>query len=223
MRSRRRTNQSTIARMARPGVRGRAFTLIEVMLATVIGAMVISAAAVASVESLRAQQAARRLIRTRWADRAVLRQFEQDIAAEITWLPDAARTVKVPPESDRLLEIISLVDLPATDSMFRRRVPAKVSYVVTAAQGASSEKTLWRETIDLTQRNQEPVRRKLATRLSDVRIEAKGPKGWFIADGALKDRPEALRLVCRWAADPNHDQVRTVVLRPRASIRGNRQ
>lgn len=195
------------------------FTLIEVMLATVIGSMVIAAVSMISVESLRLQRSTTKRIKSRWMQQRVMQQFEQDVNAEVTWFPEEVPTVILPEEPERLIEVLSLADVPSTDGLFRTRMPAKVAYLVSSDEKDPTAKALWRELTDLTKPSLGPVRLKLAAGLDDVRIEVHGAHGWDVAAMEPSDRPDALRLIFHWKDDGLGTIVRTVVLRSRDRAR----
>ena len=212
----RRTSERSVARRQRVHCR-HALTLIEVLLATVIGAMVVSTSAVVAVQAVSSQRTAQSAVQRAWRRDAVHRRFEQDLESRLRWLPESVGPVQVPAEPGSLLTILTLGDVADGTSLARVRMPVRVTWLVKGDPARNGHQWLYREVLDLTQANAEPRWQVLARDLSEVRVEARSPSGkdWSaLRTSTQRDRSQrqAIRLVCRWA-EPEEQRTTTVILR----------
>ena len=195
------------------------FTLIEVLLAVLLGSAVITVSGMVAVQSVSLQRASQVEVRKRWDRARVFWQFERDLNAALTWLPEDVVTVRVAPKPGRILEVLCLADVPAVDSPVGSRVPVKVSYIVENDPIQSDRKRLLREVRDLTRAHGTMHRRAVAEALMEVGIEMHTEAGWtstLSLTGPPAREPTAVRLSCQWESTTGK-QMRTVVLNRRAS------
>lgn len=205
----------------RPHLRGRrqarnAFTLVELLAAVLLTALLAASAARITVQSVRIRSAVEDEL-AQWRARVgVFDTFEADVTSAIQVYADGRDPLVFPEETHVLLEVSTLATRPDTQSLFRRRHPAQVRYVLSEKSPSGKDKTLFRDTRFLTEANGTVYREKLASGLSEARVERYDGERWYAERQEPTDKPEspyAVRLICRWRNEPAAPQTRTVVLR----------
>ncbi len=191
-----------------------AFTLVEVMLATLLGGVVLSVASFIAVDTLRARAIVTAELAERRARSLPFDQFQEDISLVISWLPGVGSAIELHPANDRLISIIALADGATTDSLFRRRLPAKISYLVREDPELPGSKQLLREVVYLTDAARRPSVHTLARHLHAVAVEMyRDASGWVsepTRDQRSDGPPKAVRLRCEWTGSNQRRGVRTV-------------
>ncbi len=190
------------------------FTLIEVMLAVLLGSVVVAVTGVITVQSLSIQRAVRSDMVDRWDHVHVFRQFEIDVQSALGGLPEDAPAIRINPEAGTLLVVYGIASMPGDGSLVRRRLPAKIIYQLEEAPGSSGPFRLVRVVTDLTSAEVSGFRHQLADGIHDATMEQYGANGWTSTLGkeASEDPPTALRLACDWDGDSHRVQSRTVLL-----------
>ncbi len=207
--------EATVERLRhRSSGRRIGFTLIEVLLATVLGAGVVAVGASVTVQSLMIQESVETHLMRDWARVRLLDQFEADVRGELAWLPEKARTLVLPTEPERLMEVVCLTDSADGRSSFRRRMPARIWYVVEDSANEPDDRCIFRVVQDLTTPQTAPIRQLLADNIAEARIEWLTSEGWV--ENALPREVDqkgvrALRLTCRWSAGSDRSATRTVL------------
>ncbi len=189
--------------------------MVEVMLATMLAGTVVAMTCGIAVHALRAESSAKAAVARRWERVRVYEQFEEDLRSALTGLPEDVQAIRINPEPGRILEVFCLAAVPDPEAFTRRRMPAKVSYVVEDAGTRDGNRKLVREVTDLTQTVPVVRRQYLTKRLTEAVVEANWGSGWSArapAQGVGEKRPAGLRLACHWDADGGKVETRTVVI-----------
>ncbi len=189
----------------------RALTLVETLLALVLGSMIVTLSATVTVQAVKIQKTAKSTLEQRWERERVFDQFEEDVRSIITWLPEDAEMVALPPEADKLITMICLVPVPSGELMASRKLPARVTYIVENSPKAGSKRFV-REVVDLTATAATPSRRILLDAAEAVTIEKIAEKA--VTTGrrsqAAAEEIRGVRLACRWDHTDAHSDVRIV-------------
>ena len=189
--------------------------LIEVVLALLLAGMVVSVTTVVAVQSVQVRRSLESQLTRRWERFELLDRFERDVDQAIWWLPETAKPLMFPDEPDRLIEIIGLVDAPSMDSMFRRRLPARIIYRLEGDPNEIGGRRLVREVLDLTVSGAAPRRSIAADGLSDAVVQGFVGGSWQSrpqGHGGKDVSPKAFRLVCRWQRAGEADAIGTVLI-----------
>ena len=200
------------------GRRTGAFTLIEVLLAVMLGSTVVTATAVVAVQSVSIQRSVESDLVQRWRQVKIFEQFEADIESEVVWLPEAISTIVFNDEPDQLLEVIGLTWVHNPRSTFGERLPARIMYTLTDLPAEPGQKALVREVRYLTESQSSPHRQILTHGLLEARVEFHVDKEWTarpVIKAGASNRPDAVRLSCRWRSSPDRITVKTVIMRDR--------
>jgi len=192
----------------------RGFTLIEMMLALLLGGTVLALSSGIIVQSLAVQESARMAVAQRSEQETALAQFYMDISSILPFPTDDVRTRGTEPDGRAALQVICLASIPSADSPFRRRLPARVSYRIEVDASENRLKRLVRAVDYLTEPAGSVRTFVVARDLLEARLEVHTSEGWKNAqvdglhDNHLRD---AFRLTLRWAMDPEQIVTRTVI------------
>lgn len=173
-------------------------TLVETLLALVLCSSVLAVSGVVAVQTVSAQRTAQRTLERQWERERALDQFERDLLARITWLPEAAETLIIEEGSRKLLTVACLVPMPTTGGMTGRHLPARVTYLV--EPGTERDRfRLVREHRYLHESRTQPAKRVLADGLTRVEVETYDGHEWREGNsGSQTASIQAVRLRCRW-------------------------
>lgn len=177
------------------------FTLVETLLAVVLGSAVLTVASSIAVQSVRARYAVRRELQDRWCQAYVLDTFEADVRQAIRDKDGRYRTLEVPEEPGKILMLETLVWDDSSEGQFARRTPARVTYVYKPSPDRDMGGTLFRDVLDLTDPRQIVHRSTLSNSVTSASVEWFDGREWTSnAPNLEKDRdpPRGVRLVCRW-------------------------
>ena len=208
------TQHHNLRRSSSPRRHVRSFTLVEVLLAVVLGSMLLATSSVIAVQCFASRGAVADEVETRWARRRVFDQFEADVTAACTWLPAETAVFEKGEDAGSLLSILALADAPTLQSPFRRRLPARIVYRVHEADGGHGRRLI-RDVTFLTDPAGLSHRRVVAEGLTSVEIEQFSDTRWsgFGSDERGEAKPTmALRLTCQWADGREGGNARTVLL-----------
>lgn len=182
---------------------GRAFTLVEVMLALLLTSSVVVLAGTVTVQVAQTGKAARQTLDREWRRAQLARRFAEDVEQRITWLPEEPVSLRINNEG-ALLEVISLVHRPEPDAVTSRQFPARIRYSLGEVSGVEGRYLLIRSTSDLTIPGHKDSH-VVAEGLSSAKIEVYFDGEWTStteSDSNLKGKEiEAVRLVCVWTDD----------------------
>lgn len=184
------------------------FTLIEVLLALLLTGAVLSVAGSIAVQTVKANQSARRTAKDLEAPLRALDQFEADLRNTITWLPREASTLAIAPTAETLCEVVTLTDWPDPESALRRRYPTRVRYRLEDDGGGTGTLNLVREVDDLTD-DAAPRAHLVAERLASATLETFVGDAWTTKPSPT-DVIKAMRLTLTWAEMYSTPWVRTV-------------
>ncbi len=195
------TKLSNRTRMAR--VTRRGFTLVEVMGAVVIGALVSVTASTMLVQIEQTRHVAKKQVESRWRAEKIFETLERDIASAITWLPNPI--IQIPNSENVLLEIVCLVTFNEPGQPLPRRLPARVVYSFDG-KGSIDRRKLVRQIWNLTTNTDKPAYREvLASNLDlfSVRyfLNDKWSKRTELSN-ILPITVNAVELTCKWNDSP---------------------
>jgi hypothetical protein len=193
-----------------------AFTLLETLLAVLLGGAVVSVAAVVTVQSVSIRKVAAAEVAQRWASARVLDQFEEDVSSAITWSENWPQPIAFPRDADRLIEIVALVAAPDAGSAFVRRLPARTVYRIEELANGKSRLRLMRDVQFVTEPERASYSSLVASELSAARVERYQKGEWSDDPPTGDDVYEELRAVRLVLRTPNQDDgsmKRTVILR----------
>jgi|GEM_PF-3329469 len=198
----------------------RGFTLIEVMLSLLLASAVVGVTGVVAVQSVQVQRSARQAIFSQWQTVRIVGQIESDVESAITWLPGDVTPVTPAAAPGELLRVYGLADAPASASLGRYRLPARIQYLIEDVGNGNGTKRLVRKVRDLT-RAAPAARRVLSENLADAYVEVRKGKTWSRPVGLSKGNEDvqALRLVLRFVSQPDRAVTRTFLLPGRQTER----
>ena len=190
-------------------------TLIETLLAVVLGSSVLTVASAVAVQAVRTRHAVRDELHARWERVHVFDTFEADVKHALVYGEDEVETFVVPDSPEQLLQVRTLVWEENPSTAFPRRAPALVTYVFQRRQNEAGGGTLFRDVVYLTDSNRIVHRQSLSGTLLEARVEWFKGKSWTLMTTETteaKDPPAGVRLVCRWRGEPERPDQRLVAL-----------
>jgi hypothetical protein len=176
---------------------------------------VVTVVAVAAGQSVSIRRTVESELTRRWERVRPFDQFESDLRSELAWLKDTSKTIAFPQEPDHLVEILGLAEVPDQESLMRRRLPARIVYLIEEDISELQTKRVVRQIHFLTQTLEVVARETLATGLQEAWIEVHTQQGWSSVPDAGSnepERPDAVRLLCQWGGEPLGAAQRTVVI-----------
>jgi len=193
-----------------------ALTLVEVLLAITLGAVVTSTAAIVSVQAVRSRRAAEMAINDRWDRHRVLAQFRQDVDSRLRNLPGKHSAIQFPDSPEKLIEITALTLVSTAGPDPGTRAPAKITYLSQVNPREPSFRRLVRRVEPLVEPQQPAGDAVLADHLETLTVERLEEKVW-IGSGTAKNAnepkmPAAVRIQIRRAHSKDVMDVATVSL-----------
>lgn len=215
-------NSTASTETRRPGIQpsaerheASAFTLVEVMMALMLGSVVVAVCATITVQTAQLQSGVDARIARRWQRQRVGDQFAADVKSVLRGLPSDTNPIVINENDTQILRVFALADIPSVNLLGSSRTPAEITYRVSAASHETAAKRLIRRVRDLADPQGATYEYVLAEGLEDVRIEQFDNDSWRSKverrEGVPLD-PVALRLICTWRRRPSIPDVRTVLL-----------
>jgi hypothetical protein len=192
-----------------------AFTLVETLLAVLLGSAAVATAAAVAVDVVGVRKHVDAKITAQWSRMRIGEAFATDLRNVLRRTDVYEPSIRLPMERERLIEIHCLALRPTTGSMFVRRLPALVTYRIADSDGPEGTKRLVRETRFLTEPGEAPQVETLARGLESVTVEVLRKSEWRATTSERESDNvplRAARLKCRWVRNSKSPLVRTVVL-----------
>jgi prepilin-type N-terminal cleavage/methylation domain-containing protein len=181
----------------------RAFTLVEMLLALSLTALVAAVTGRIAVQTLTNQTDVERRAHERDREAIVLEQLEEDFEGLLVGLPGEAAPLAVFGMPRPVLQLSTLAVIPNPGAALHGvRRPAMVRYRLVEGHDDPQELNLVRELIDRTSVSAVPLRETIAARVADFGVEVLNKGQWVAgyppADARLADA-QAVRVSCRWS------------------------
>lgn len=202
-----RTNSSGPCRRQRCG-----WTLVEMLVAVVIGGGVVSTAATVSVQSFTARKSVQAKLEKRWSREQVLQAFEQDVASRLLAVSSETGSVAPMTEPGGLVEINCLTTTVDVQAEFPRFLPAVVRWRLTSAEQTGDVRVI-RDVRFLMDPPEKVSRTVLGPPVHSARVEYLAGDQWTSDPKSInrKRTVRAVRLALQWNESGDR-QVRTVLL-----------
>jgi type II secretory pathway component PulJ len=186
--------------------RRRSFTLVEMLLALALTALVVTVTGRIAVQTLTDQTEVERQARERDREAIVLGQLEEDFGGLLVGLPGETAPVAVFGMPRPVLQLSTLAAIPNPGAALHGvRRPAIVRYRLVENHDDPQELNLVRELIDRTSTSATPLRETIAARVADFQVEVLNKGQWVSgyppADARLADA-QAVRVSWRWLNKP---------------------
>jgi hypothetical protein len=186
-------------------------------LALLLSGTVLTIASSVIVQSAKVERSSRRIMSAAWERWRLFEVIEADAKAILTSLPEDVELVTTGVQEPVILELVTLAAISEVGGIHRRRMPARVTYLLEESPGSPAGKRLVRSVQDLT-RADSAQRQIIGRGLYDVRVE--------LLDGERekrpnpKQRPTAIRVICRWDNAMGDSLQRTLLVPRSDGVRG---
>lgn len=188
------------------------FTLVEVLIATMIGGFVLAAVGTISVNTVLSTKHVQQRTSSMWRWQRLESQLRHDMATRIDWMSPEQSTLQLSPDKDALFELICLAPSTSTASIMPQLVPTRITYSVISDPEKSEGKLLTRKSSDLTLDEEVVHSRIVAMALRGIQLEFWENKQWekTLKDEKDKALPRAIRLKFNWNDEDR--EIQTVTL-----------
>lgn len=196
--------------------RRTSFTLIEVLLALSLTALLVAVTGRIAVQAVTTRQSVGNTIVRLEREAGLFERLGADFAAILYVLPSEDPSLMVYGHPRQVLQLSALSPVPSLDeSLHLVRRPATVRYRLVEDPHTDKELNLVRETIDLTGQSARPVSETVASQIAGFDVEVLCDDQWTDKYPPRTRRPapaRAVRITCRWS-DSEKPVTRTFTLR----------